>query len=155
MLPEGVEMEIITLENLPLFNQDLEYTDIPAVTELKAKAESADAIIFSGPEFNYSVPGVLKNAIDLASRPWGESSWKGKPAAIMGASMGPQGTSRMQYHLRQVMVSLDMHPLNKPEFMLGTASEKINDAGELTDEHTKEKISELLVALVEWTKKLV
>lgn len=154
ILPEGVELEIVTLENLPLFNQDLEYNDIPAVTELKTKIESADAIIFSSPEYNYSVPGVLKNAIDLASRPWGKNSWAGKPAAIMGASVGPIATSRMQYHLRQIMVFLDMHPLNKPEFMLGNASEKINEEGVITDEHTKEKISELLTALVAWTKKL-
>ncbi len=153
-LPAEVELEILTLENLPFFNQDSEYLDIPEVTEFKEKIQFADAILFVSPEYNYSIPGVLKNAIDLASRPWGNNSWAGKPAAIIGASMGAQGTSRMQYHLRQIMVSLDMHPLNKPEFMLGTASEKINDAGELTDEHTKEKISELLVALVEWTKKL-
>jgi len=153
LVPAEAELEIITLENLPFYNQDFEYINIPAVTEFKEKIKNADAILFSSPEYNYSMPGVLKNAIDIASRPWGENSLAGKPAAIMGASIGAQGTSRMQYHLRQSMVWLDMHPMNSPEFMLGSAQDKINESGEITDEHTKEKIAELLVALIEWTKK--
>jgi chromate reductase len=154
LLPPDVELEIITLENLPLYNQDTENIINPAVDNFKKKIEEADAILFSSPEYNYSIPGVLKNAIDVASRPWGKNSWTGKPAAIMGASVGALGTSRMQYHLRQVMVFLDMHPLNKPEVMVMTAQEKINESGEVTDEKTKEKISELIVALVAWTKRL-
>jgi len=153
LLPAEAELEIITLENLPLFNQDLEATNIPAITEFKNKIKSADAILFSSPEYNYSLPGVLKNAIDIASRPYGDSAWAGKPAAIMGASIGNIATARMQYHLRQTMVFLDMYPLNKPEVMVGMAQDKINASGEVTDEKTKEKIAELLVALVEWTKK--
>lgn len=155
LIPADVELEIITLENLPFFNQDLENENpSEVVATFKKKIENADAIIFSSPEYNYSIPGVLKNAIDLASRPWGKNSWAGKPAAIMGASVGMQGTSRMQYHLRQTMVFLDMHPLNQPEVMVSMAADKINATGEVTDVKTKEKISEMLVALVAWTKKL-
>ena len=154
LLPPDVELEIVTLENLPIYNQDTENIINPAVDTFKKKIEEADAILFSSPEYNYSIPGVLKNAIDVASRPWGKNSWTGKPAAIMGASIGALGTSRAQYHLRQVMVFLDMYPLNKPEVMVMTAQEKINAAGEVTDEKTKEKISELIVALVAWGKKL-
>jgi len=154
LLPLDTELEIVTLENLPLYNQDMENILNPAVNDFKQKIEEADAILFSSPEYNYSIPGVLKNAIDVASRPWGKNSWAGKPAAIMGASVGALGTSRMQYHLRQTMIFLDMYPLNKPEVMVMTAQEKINESGEITDKHTKEKIAELLVALVAWGKKL-
>ncbi len=154
LLPPETELEIMTLENIPLFNQDLEHTNIPAVTEFKAKIAAADAIIFSSPEYNYSVPGVLKNAIDVASRPWGANSFAGKPAAIMGASIGNIATARMQSHLRQIMTALDMHTLNKPEVMIGMAQDKFNEDGELNDENTKEKISEMLIALVNWTKKI-
>jgi chromate reductase len=154
LLPLDTEMEIVTLENLPLFNQDTESILNPAVDNFKKKIEEADAILFSSPEYNYSIPGVLKNAIDVGSRPWGKNSWAGKPAAIMGASVGALGTARAQYHLRQIMVFLDMYPLNKPEVMVMMAQEKINEAGEVTDKKTKEKIAELLVALVAWGKKL-
>ncbi|MFZ4632246.1 MAG: NADPH-dependent FMN reductase [Patescibacteria group bacterium] len=154
LLPAEVELEIYSLDKLPMYNQDLEYTENPAVTELKTKLKESDAVLFSGPEYNYSIPGALKNAIDIASRPWGDNTWAGKPAAIMGATVGNLGTSRMQYHLRQVLVGLDMHLLNKPELMISTVQDKISPSGVLTDEHTQEKIAELLIALVEWTKKL-
>lgn len=154
LVPDDAELKFITLHNLPFFSQDLEHTDIPEVTAFKAEIASADAILFASPEYNYSIPGVLKNAIDLGSRPWGENSWAGKPAAIIGASIGPMATSRMQYHLRQVMVTLDMHPLSQPEFMLGVAPEKINEAGELTDEASKQRLADILLALVTWTKQL-
>ncbi|MEI6528799.1 MAG: NAD(P)H-dependent oxidoreductase [Candidatus Falkowbacteria bacterium] len=154
LLPPEVELEIITLENIPLYNQDLEYTNIPAITDFKAKIKSADALLFSSPEYNYSIPGVLKNALDVASRPWGENSFAGKPAAIMGASVGNIATARMQYHLRQCLVFLDMYPINKPEVMIGMAQDKIDEKGEINDDKTKEKIAEMLVALVEWTNKL-
>lgn len=154
VMPPEAELEIMTLEKLPLFNQDLEYENIPEVKEFKEKIEKSDAILFVSPEYNYSVPGVLKNAIDLASRPWGHNSWAGKPAAIMGASIAAQGTARMQGHLRQIMVYCDMYPLNRPEFMLNVTPEKINEKREITDEKTKEKISEMMRALVDWTNKM-
>ena len=154
LVPAEAELEFITLHNLPFFNQDLENSEIPEVTAFKEKIRAADAILFASPEYNYSIPGVLKNAIDLATRPWGDNAWAGKPTAIIGASIGPLGTARMQYHLRQIMVTLDMHPLNQPEFMLGSAADKINEEGELIDDKAKQKLAELLQALVDWTKKL-
>ena len=100
------------------------------------------------PEYNYSVPGVLKNAIDWASRPYGDSAWSGKPAAIMGASVGTIGTARAQYHLRQMMVFLNMFPINQPEVMIGNASERFDAVGNLTDDTTKDLIRQLLQSLV-------
>jgi len=97
---------------------------------------------------------VLKNAIDWASRPYGDSAWRGKPAAIMGASPGAFGTARAQYHLRQVMVFLNMFPINQPEVMIGNASERFDAHGHLTDDATKEFIRQLLPNLVEWTRRI-
>lgn len=154
LCPEGAEIEIYSIDGFPSFNQDLEPQPPAKVTEFKAKIREADAIIISSPEYNYSVPGVLKNAIDWASRPYGDSAWDGKPALIMGASGGPIATGRMQYHLRQIMVFLNMHPLNKPEIMIGAAHEKFDAQGKLTDDTTREFITKALEALVAWTRKL-
>ena len=154
ILPAQVELEILDIGHLPLFNQDFE-SDLPeTVKELKAKIKAADAIIFSGPEYNYSLSGVLKNAIDWASRPYGDNSFAGKPAGIIGGSAGNTASARMQYHLRQIMVFLDMYPLNKPEIMIPMIQEKFDKQGKLIDEKTKEKLSEFIEALVAWTKKL-
>ncbi|HVG33220.1 MAG TPA: NAD(P)H-dependent oxidoreductase, partial [Pyrinomonadaceae bacterium] len=103
---------------------------------------------------NYSIPGVLKNAIDWASRPYGDSAWSGKPAAVMGASTGSIGTARAQYHLRQVMVFLNMFPLNQPEVMVGAANERFDTVGELTHEQTREYVRRLVQSLVDWTRRL-
>ena len=106
------------------------------------------------PEYNYSVPGVLKNAIDSASRPYVDNPFDGKPVAIMGASMGMLGTGRAQYHLRQSCVFLNMYPLNQPEVMVAFAQEKIDANGLVTDSKTRGKIEELLESLVAWTRRL-
>ena len=123
LVPEGATIEIFELDGIPGFNQDEEQNPPAKVTELKKRIREADAILIVTPEYNYSVPGVLKNAIDWASRPYGDSAWNGKPAAIMGASVGTIGTARAQYHLRQMMVFLNMFPINQPEVMIGNASE--------------------------------
>jgi chromate reductase len=113
LVPEGAELEIFDLEGIPGFNQDEEQNPPEKVAELKRRIRESDAILFVTPEYNYSVPGVLKNAIDWASRPYGDSAWNGKPAAIMGASIGAIATARAQYHLRQMMVFLNMFPINQ------------------------------------------
>ncbi|MGD9588535.1 MAG: NADPH-dependent FMN reductase [Pyrinomonadaceae bacterium] len=154
LVPEDAEIEIFDISGLPNFDQDSEKDPPAKVTELKRKIREADAVIFSSPEYNYSVPGFLKNAIDWASRPYGDSAWDGKPAAIMGASPGAIGTARMQYHLRQIMVFLNMHPLNKPEVMINNCTSKFNEQGELTDEKTKEFIADMLQKLVDWTVRI-
>jgi chromate reductase, NAD(P)H dehydrogenase (quinone) len=150
--PSDSSLEIFDLAGIPLYNQDEENNLPPAVAALKAKVRAADAILIATPEYNYSMPGVLKNALDWGSRPYGDSAWDNKPVAIMGTSPGMQGTSRAQYHLRQVFVYLNMHPLNKPELMIGSASDKFDARGNLTDPKTREKIGELLAALVACAK---
>ena len=154
MVPENATLEVFDLERIPPFNQDLENQPPEKVKEFKAKIRTADAILIATPEYNYSIPGVLKNAIDNASRPYGDNAFDGKPAAIMGASIGMLGTARAQYHLRQSMVFLNMFPLNQPEVMVPFAQEKIDQNGRLTDQKTRDKIKELLGALVLWAKKL-
>ncbi|HEU5122875.1 MAG TPA: NAD(P)H-dependent oxidoreductase [Verrucomicrobiae bacterium] len=154
LAPEGVTVDIFELEGLPLFNEDLEQNPPAQVVELKKRIRAADAILFVTPEYNYSVPGVLKNAIDWASRPYGDSAWSGKPAAIMGASIGNIATARAQYHLRQICVFLNVFPLNQPEVMIGNASERFDAEGNLTDESTRDRIRKLLQSLVQWTERL-
>lgn len=154
LAPEGVEIEIFDLDGIPGFNQDQEREPPAIVAEFKKKIREADAILFSTPEYNYSIPGVLKNAIDWASRPYGDSAWDGKPAAIMGASGGNIATARAQYDLRKSMVFLNMFPINKPEVMIGGAGDKFDAEGNLTDENTREFIRQMLASLAEWTRKL-
>ena len=104
LIPPDATLEIFELDGIPVFNEDEERQPPPKVVELKKRIREADAVLFVTPEYNYSIPGGLKNAIDWASRPYGDSAWTGKPAAIMGASIGAFGTARAQYHLRQVFV---------------------------------------------------
>src|SRR5215207_4842506 len=113
LCPDEAEIEICEIGHLPLFDQDFEQALPPAIKEFKEKIAATDAILFSTPEYNYSVPGGLKNAIDCGSRPYGQSAWEGKPAAIMGASPGAIGTARAQYDLRKMMVFLNMFPINR------------------------------------------
>ena len=124
------------------------------VKEFKARIRLADAILIATPEYNYSTPGVLKNAIDWASRPYGDNAFEDKPVAIMSASGGMLGAARAQYHLRQTFVFLNMHPINKPEVIIPFAHEKIDEKGRVTDEKTRVKIKELLESLVAWTRRL-
>jgi len=154
LVPKSAKLEIIDLEGIPPFNQDLENRMPEKVKEFKAKIKVADAILIATPEHNYSIPGVLKNAIDWASRPPGDNSFEGKPVAIMSASPGTLGGARAQYHLRQVLVSLNMHAINRPEVIVASADKKIDEKGKLADEKTRKKIRQLLENLVDWTKKL-
>ena len=154
LTPEGARKDIFELDDIPSFNQDEEGNPPAKVAELKQRVRSADAILFVTPEYNYSVPGVLKNAIDWASRPYGDSAWNGKPVAIMGASVGTIGTARAQYHLRQMFVFLNMFAVNQPEVMLSNAHKHFDEHGKLTDETAKKLIRQLLEELVNWTKRL-
>lgn len=154
LVPAGAALEIFELEGIPPFNQDEEKQPPARVTELKAKVRAADAILFATPEYNYSIPGVLKNAIDWASRPYGDNAWQGKPVAVMGASVGILGSARAQYHLRQCFVFLNMYPVNQPEVLIASAAQRFNERGELTDETSKELVRKLLAELVAWTKRL-
>ena len=154
LVPDGATIDVFEIDGLPGFPEDEEQNPPAKVVDLKQRIRDADAILFVTPEYNYSVPGVLKNAIDWASRPYGDSAWNGKPAAIMGASIGSIGTARAQYHLRQMFVFLNMFPVNQPEVMIGNASERFDADGNLTDETSKDLIRQLLQELVKWTQRL-
>jgi len=153
LLPEGVTLEVFELGKIPPFNQDFQSEPPKVVKELKAEIRAADAILIASPEYNYSIPGVLKNAIDWASRPLSENPFDGKPVAVMSASTGRLGGARMQYHLRQVFVFLNMYPINRPEFMLSNAADYFDEDGNLTDEETRRRVQDLIKALAEWTLK--
>ena len=150
---KDAELTLFDLEGIPAFNQDLESQPPERVKEFKAKIRAADAILIATPEANYSIPGALKNAIDWASRPYGDNAFDGKPVGIMGATIGNLGTARAQYHLRQCFIFLNMYPLNQPEVMVSSAQDKIDANGNVTDPKTKEKIKELLEALVAWARR--
>jgi chromate reductase, NAD(P)H dehydrogenase (quinone) len=153
LCPIDATIEVFELDGIPPFNQDIESPPPTIVANLKDRIRSSDSILFATPEYNYSIPGILKNAIDWASRPYGDSAWEGKPAAIMGASVGMLGTARAQYHLRQVFVFLNMFALNRPEVMIPYAADKFDKEGNLTDAFTKGMIKQLVEALVKWTIK--
>lgn len=154
LVPEGASIDVFDIDGFPGFNQDDEQNPPEKVVEFKKRIREADAILFVTPEYNYSVPGVLKNAIDWASRPYGDSAWDGKPAAIMGASIGAIGTARAQYHLRQMMVFLNMFPINRPEVMIAYAPKGFDVDGNLTDETSRKLIKQLLENLMNWTLQL-
>ena len=154
LAPEGATIDVFEIDGIPPFSEDDEQNPPEKVVELKRRLREADAVLFVTPEYNYSVPGVLKNAIDWASRPYGDSAWSRKPAAIMGASVGALGTARAQYHLRQVMVFLDMFPVNQPEVMIGNAHQRFDAEGNLTDEQTREYVRLLVQGLADWTRRI-
>jgi chromate reductase, NAD(P)H dehydrogenase (quinone) len=152
--PPGVILEDFGgLESIPLFNEDVEKQPPETVKALKARVAAADALLIATPEYNNSVPGVLKNAIDWASRPYGENSFEDKPVAIMSAG-GHTGGLRAQLALRQVFVYLNMHPLNKPQVMVANAKTRLDASGEFTDPAIMDNVRQLLVALDAWTRRL-
>jgi chromate reductase len=154
LLPQGVSLEILDLSQIPFFNEDLEHGELPApVVEFKKKVAGADALLISTPEYNYSIPPVLKNALDWASRDQ-THPLSGKPLAIMSVSPSLLGGARVQYHLRQVCVVLNLEVLNQPEVFIGLAAGKFSADGKLTDEETRSRIAELIQALVDQARKL-
>ena len=154
LAPEGMTIEVAQIGDLPLYNDVVRAAGFPPPAErLRAQLAAADAILLVTPEYNYSISGVLKNAIDWASRPPSQP-FEAKPVAIMGASPGLFGSARAQYHLRQMLIFLNAMPLNRPEVMIGQAQNKFDADGNLTDEPTREFIRKLLVALRDWTERL-
>jgi chromate reductase len=149
LVPKGAVLNLVELHGIPVYDQDTEMALPAAVLEFKRRILEADAILFATPEYNYSVSGVLKNAIDWASRPYGKSAWTSKPAAMMGASTGSQGSARAQYHLRQILVTLEMPTVNQPEVMISNAALCFDPNGRLTDAPTRENIRQLLATLVQ------
>ncbi len=154
LAPPGVMLETFDIAPIPLYNEDVRAQGFPpAVEGFRARIKAADALLIVTPEYNYSIPGVLKNAIDWASRP-PEQPFNGKPIALMGASVGALGTARAQYHLRQSFVFMNGLVLNQPEVMIGAAGTRFDAEGNLTDEKSRELISALLAGLRDWTLRL-
>jgi chromate reductase len=152
--PEGMTIVEANIFDIPHYDQDIEDAGVPdSVRKLKQQIAEADALLFVTPEYNYSVPGVLKNAIDWASRPPQENPCAEKPAAIMSASTGLMGGSRAQYHLRQICVFLDVYVMNKPEVIIPRAAERFKD-GKLIDEPTRQHIAKQLATLQAFAQRL-
>jgi chromate reductase len=148
LCPEGAKIEVVELDGIPAFNQDEEKKPPQKVVELKSRIRAADAILFATPEYNYGLPGVLKNAIDWASRPYGDNAWDGKPVAIMSAALSMGGGVRAQYQLRQSFVFLNLDAVVQPEVAIGNAPERFDEQGNLKDETSKKLIAQLLQNLV-------
>jgi len=156
LAPEDMEIQIFdneTLTMIPPYNEDIRQQDEPETVEiLKREIEHADALLFAVPEYNHSMSGVLKNAIDWVSRPPSESPLDGKPVAIMGASIGRSGTARAQMHFRQTCVFTNMLPLNKPSVQVTHAADKFDADGQLNDENTRRYVKRLTGALLDWAR---
>jgi len=154
LAPKGMIIDIFDIAPIPLYNEDIREQGFPpSVDDFRNRIKQADALLFVTPEYNYSIPGVLKNAIDWASRP-PEQPFDGKPIAIMGASPSMLGTARCQYQLRQCFIFLNGYILNRPEVMIANAPSKFDQNGQLTDEKTKDLMRLQLDELALWTKRL-
>jgi chromate reductase, NAD(P)H dehydrogenase (quinone) len=154
LLPEGMSLEIFDLAPIPLYNEDMRAQgDPPPVQEFRDRIAEADALLIATPEYNHSIPGVLKNAIDWASRPPSPPLPR-KPLAIMGASPGGFGTVRSQMHLKYICADLNMYPLNRPSVLVRHCQEKFDASGRLVDEETREMVRKMLTALAGWVRRL-
>jgi chromate reductase len=152
--PPGMTVETADISQIPPYNEDVRAQGFPPPVEtLRRQIAAAEALLFVTPEYNYSMPGVLKNAIDWASRP-PDQPFAGKPVAIMGAAAGMAGSARAQYDLRRSCVFLDMHPINKPEVLIGQAQTKFDANGNLTDEAARGFIRDMMAALDKWTRQI-
>jgi chromate reductase, NAD(P)H dehydrogenase (quinone) len=152
--PAGMEVTVADISQIPLYNEDVRAQGFPAPVEtLRQQIKAADALIFACPEYNYSMSGVLKNAIDWASRP-PDQPFAGKPCAILGAAAGLAGSARAQGDLRRSMVFLDLHPLNRPEVLIFQAHNKFDAEGRLTDDVARGLIGDMMKALLAWTRQI-
>jgi len=150
MAPPSLALEIVEVRNLPLYNQDDDANPPAASAAFKTRIQQADAALFVTPEYNRSVPGVLKNAIDVASRPYGKSAWNGKPAAVISVSPGAIGAFGANHHLRQSLVFLNMPALQQPEAYIGGAAGLFDDQGKLVNDSTRDFLKKFLDAFVAW-----
>lgn len=153
LIPKGAEMEIADLAEIPVFNQDYETSPPEPVRRLKEQIKRADAVLFVTPEYNFGLPGYLKNAIDWASRPYGDNSFEGKAGAIISSSNGMLGGIKAQLQLRQSLVYLDVHALND-SIAISNVDKKLGPDGKLADERTVEHVKEMLADLVEWAGRI-
>ncbi len=155
LAPKSLVLEIVEIGDLPLFNADLESNPPPTIVELKKKIRQADAVLFVTPEYNRSVPGVLKNAVDCASRPYGDNAWSGKPGAVVSVSPGAIGGFGANHHLRQSMVFLDVPMLQQPEAYVGNAAKLFGEHGEIVNDSTREFVLKFLDAFEKWIERIL
>ena len=151
--PPSLSLEIVEIGQLPLYNQDDDAAPPAASVAFKQQIVAADAVLFVTPEYNRSVPGVLKNAIDIGSRPYGKSAWSGKPAAVITLSPGAIGGFGANHHLRQSLVFLDMPTLQQPEAYVGGADDVFDDAGAIKKPETRQFLDKFLAAFAAWIEK--
>jgi chromate reductase, NAD(P)H dehydrogenase (quinone) len=150
LAPANLKLGVVEIGGLPLYNADEDANPPAAWTDFRAKIKAADAVLFVTPEYNRSVPGVLKNALDVGSRPYGQSAWNGKPGAIVSASPGAAGAFGANHHLRQSLVFLNVPAMPQPEVYLGHADKLFDDAGKLNNEGTGKFLQAFMVAFGEW-----
>src|SRR6185312_3603147 len=153
LAPSNLQFDPVPIGSLPLYSQDFD-ADYPAAgRQLKEQVEAADALLFVTPEYNRSIPGVLKDALDLASRPWGTNSWAGKPGAVIGASIGGTGSALAQQHLRNVLAYLDVATLAQPEVFVQFKDDGLIDAeGHIASEGTQKFLQGFVDRYVAWVK---
>jgi chromate reductase len=153
MAPAPLKLEIVEIGQLPLYNQDDEANPPPASAAFKARVRKADAVLFVTPEYNRSVPGVLKNAIDVASRPYGDSAWSGKPGAVISVSPGAIGAFGANHHLRQSLVFLNVPAMPQPEAYIGGAAKIFDASGALIDNSVRDFMQKFLTAFAQWIER--
>jgi len=153
MAPSSLALEIVEIGQLPLYNQDDDKNPPAASVAFKEKIAGADAVLFVTPEYNRSVPGVLKNAIDVGSRPYGKSAWAGKPAAVVSVSPGAVGGFGANHHLRQSLVFLDMPVLQQPEAYVGGAGDLFDETGGVKKPETQKFLDTFLGAFAAWIER--
>lgn len=153
LAPDGFEFQHLRIDNLPLYNQDFD-ADYPAECKrLKQEVEAADALLFVTAEYNRSIPGVLKNAVDIGSRPWGTNSFAGKPGAAIGVSVGATGASMAQQHLRNVLLYLDVTLMGQPEVYVQFKDGLVDDEGTIGDPGTQKFLRGFVDRYVAWVAK--
>jgi len=150
MAPDSLTLELLNIEGLPMFNEDFEDNPPKEWLALRKEIRAADGLLFLTPEYNRSVPGVLKNAIDVGSRPYGKNSWDGKPAGIVSVSIGSISGFGANHHLRQSLVFVNVPTMAQPEAYIGGASELFDDNGKLTNDATKDFLKDFMGAFEQW-----
>jgi chromate reductase len=153
LAPERLKLEIVEIRDLPHYNPDLEQDVPPAWATFRDAIKGADAVMFLTPEYNRSVPGALKNAIDVGSRPYGKNVWSGKPAAVVSVSPGALAAFGANHHLRQSLVFLDMPAMQQPEAYIGNAGALFDESGQLTNEKTADFLHNVMGSFESWIER--
>jgi chromate reductase len=155
LAPESIRLDQVDIGQLPMYNQDLDEAPPAEWMAFRERIQKADGVLFVTPEYNRSVPAALKNAIDVGSRPYGHSAWKGKPGGVVTVSPGAIGGFGANHHLRQMLVFLDVHPMQQPEAYLGNAGKWFGDDGKLQDESARKFLQTFIGAYAAWVQRMV